>query len=306
VKLKIEQFSLSCLRLSYLSCAIVLLSASLVNAQSEQAPGLCAFKKTIVIGASISAETLLHLDRKSRAFIKAANFFGGGVSSLSSIGMNKTYGKSPIRFLTEDLGAGEIILNTAARFTLPLGTDQLSTLPENDAFKDATAIVGIDAFYWNAAYAKYRSPDSDRSTCDDDELNQIRYFLWMAASKHQTVVLGNVPHEDANKIAYLQTRLGRFMMKDTPDPECADKINSLLKSDCLTTNSCYIVDMDARVQNLLAGNLEEYNGKKFSYYDIRPDGIHVSPVGSKLIANEILKLLADHPPFCDQPNSSAN
>ena len=159
----------------------------------------CILQKPVFIGASVTSATAAMTPMYTTAVRSLA--FSKGIFWLRS------FGYSPAQmFLLRHGPAFSSPLNLAAPFTnqqAHLGSSQIFSLlygRHQDFWSQATILIGIDAFYWDAV----------RNSCEDEERPQkaIRDLVLSAKQKQIPLILGNVPDEDAELVLVDSQRLG--------------------------------------------------------------------------------------------------
>ena len=241
-------------------------------AAGDASPYGCAFEKTIIIGNSVSSNGLL--------------------ARVNDVG----FGESPgIRFVNEE-AKREIFKKLAVTFPGDSGGDQAAALLTSrlGELAQATAIIGVDAFYMDASFGNFEAAEIARSLID------------YAARTKKTLVLGTVPTEDKNHVFwtsmwmapvnYALDKAGLFLW-NPPDVRIARTVNDAIKHNCFTTNGCYVVDLAAMAAQLnRPGGTLAVDGKSYDVWKMRTDGVNLSPLGSRYVLNEMRQKLKDNPP----------
>ena len=232
----------------------------------------CTFRKPVVIGASISAETA-----------RTIPFYSSAVDALALrkwILFLPSFGFSPAKPLIRLYGRGGEEADLSKMFTRndpDLGSSQINSLMNGDrrsTFDSASVVVGVDAFYWDAIWDKcgYESGTGVEKT--------IGSFIDVARAKSIKLILGNVPQEEPSKVIIDSEALGVPGLWYRPVPRCVDSINRTLLSLCKADRGCYVVDLNAMAQALNKGEkLRMRNGEEHGLYAMRPDGVHLSVLG---------------------------
>ena len=243
--------------------------------RADDARASCPFEKTIIIGASISANTMQLM---------------GPLASIA-FGEPIQFGESPADLFLRCLSGAGTLLNLSAKFGNPSGSEQIVTLfgERRDELDESTAIVGIDAFYWDASW-KYQSAPA-----------RVAKLIAYAAQKRKILVLGTVPLENPDHVKWeriapliknmLAARGQYFWVK--PDEEIAGEINTVLREQWLPAQGCFTIDLASMAKTLNAGgalSLADGSGP-FGLYQMRPDGVHLSPQGSEYVAQRIAERL---------------
>jgi hypothetical protein len=214
----------------------------------------------------------------------------------------RPFGLSPVRYLVKSV-AGRAGLSKVTYISefFPNGEDSLGSTQivrmlngsERPLFDQASLIVGVDAFYWDAI--------SDN--CGPGLDQTITALIERARDAGKTLILGTVPIEDPAKVRINSDAIG-INMWWPPVPECAIRINQLLNRRCTEANRCLVVDLAAAVARLNAGeSLPLGDGGRYDYYQMRPDGVHLSDKGSRYVAElmvtELRKTATWPRPQCD-------
>lgn len=239
----------------------------------------CVFKNTVTFGASITHETMLKAP---------VSVFSGPFALLRG----QFFGQSPAKILTLHSG-GKLIADYSAAFGSPVGMEQIQSMvtESNQLVKkvsSASVIVGLDAFYWDAAW----------EYCGYTE-GWIRNLIKLASEKKIPLVLGTVPLEDEQSVFWSYLGSLREYAWTPPDHACLASINQTLKESCRPENRCYTVDLFGIIKNLNAGGTIQLNdGRKYDRAATRVDGVHISDRGAQYLAEEILRQLEKGPELC--------
>lgn len=275
--------------------ALTLASATIANARElTKEEKSCAFKNTVVVGASITAQTAITIPLYHK-MISALAIPRGHF-------LLPNFGPSPVNLfmnLYSGQGWGGNHRDLSRMFTKTdedLGSAQIETLltgQNRNSFLRANTVFGIDAFYWDAVYNQcgFGNGFGVEET--------IKKLIQQARANHTNLVLGNVPHENPNNVLIDSETLGIDGLWYKPEDSCVSSINETLKVNCRKSDGCYIIDMEKIVSTLNSGGtLQLQNGQRYSLYQIRPDGVHLSVYGSKYIQEQIIEALESAPPNC--------
>lgn len=241
----------------------------------------CVFKNAIHLGASITHETM----RNSGPAALAPYF-------LAKSGA--TFGESPAKLLTKYYSRGNIAANLSATYGYPVGFQQIDTIlrKQPGLLDDASAVIGIDLFYWDAAW----------EYCDHT-IPRINALIQNLRHRKIPLILGTVPLENPELVTWNYLGSLREYIWTPPEANCVRKINSLLQSNCKADRGCFLLDLHGIIENLNStGSLQMRNGRKFSLTQVRPDGVHVSSYGSEFLVQEIIKSLQQSPHLCRKGN----
>ena len=245
---------------------------------------LCAFKRMTLFGASVTQGTMRRIGLNLLfPFVRD----GGG-----------TFDMGPASKLKWEYGNMRILRDFSVGFGDPTGAMQIEEMLNEDLepnVKKSTAIVGVDAFYWDAVR------DSCRGGWPQVMIPRLTEY---AREKGIILFLGTVPYEDPHKVywynryTWIEDKIGRQAWRQ-PVPHCVHMINTLVRRHCLAENQCYISDMESAVKTINnGGTLTLNDGRSFSRKQLRPDGVHLSAYGSEYMRDEMLNELAKNPPLC--------
>jgi hypothetical protein len=237
----------------------------------------CVFKKSVNLGASITHETML---RKSPALM--APYF------LARTGVG--FGESPAKLLTKYYARGKVIANLSAPFGYPVGFQQIDTLLRQrpDVLDQASVVVGIDLFYWDAAWEYCKFTEA-----------RIPALIQNLRARNIPLILGTVPEENPELVTWNSWGSYREYIWTPPAAHCLESINRQLHRYCRVQEGCFLLDLHGIIKKINAqGSLTMADGKVYALPQIRPDGVHVSTLGSLFLAREILRSLAQRPDLC--------
>lgn len=280
--------------LALLLCVLAVPAVARPLTAAEKA---CLFREPVVIGASISAET----GRQVPGFDLLVN----AIALHKGTPGGARFGLSPSKLLIANYAAKGFDFKYAdysEKLTQPdtHGSNQIIALltgERRDVFQSASVILGIDAFYWDAI----------SSNCGYDSHQGvepwIRYLIEAASEQGVRLILGNVPHEDPSKVPLDGYGLGDSVLWQKPNSACTASINRTLEKHCRTDRGCYLVDVDQFVQKInrgekLRGFNVEMSEVEYGLFDLRPDGVHLSPSGSAVIYQSMVDALESIPPSC--------
>lgn len=216
----------------------------------------------------------------------------------------RPFGLSPVRYIVKTLGGKAALENVTylGKFFTnsreDLGSTQAESLlggTNRAAFADATLVVGVDAFYWDAIFnnCAYGRSGGVEGT--------IQRLTQAAKASGKVLILGNVPVENENNVRINNRRTTVNAFWWPPVPSCVTSINATLERECKEDQGCYIVDLFQTAKRLNHGEqlqLASEPGQNYGLYDMRPDGVHMSDKGSRYIAELALRALQAHPPTC--------
>jgi hypothetical protein len=260
----------------------------------------CLFAKPVVVGASISAQ----MGRS----VPGYNWLVDVMAFIEGRPVNANFGLSPAKLLIANYAAKGFNFqypNYSIMFTQQdkdLGSSQVNALivgDQQEVFKSASVVLGIDPFYWDAV-----DDNCDYGHGQFSGVETTIYWLTRYAKDQGTrLILGNIPQEDPNQVIINSEKYIIPGLWYQPTPSCVDSINSTLQRYCKVENGCYLVDIDAIVQKLnrgekLPGHNVEMSPIQNGLFDLRPDGVHLSPQGTATIFDGAVAALEASPPQC--------
>lgn len=165
---------------------------------------------------------------------------------------------SPGKRLSLEYTTSDHITNTA--FMGSRGVKQVGRL--GDALlADRSIVFGIDLFFW----------DSLRSSTDET-VHAIHKIVVAARPLPGGLVLGTIP-------ALL------------PGQRSRDFLNGVIRSVCTEAVNCHLYDIDRRNEEITAAGGIDFEGRHYTRRALTLDGLHLSTLGSKIIAAELEQLL---------------
>ncbi|MFI5362417.1 MAG: SGNH/GDSL hydrolase family protein [Elusimicrobiota bacterium] len=143
------------------------------------------------------------------------------------------------------------------------GAEIVSTLTDAD-FAKASVVVGIDLFFWDS-----------RRDCQTG-LVAVDLFFKKAAEHRTPVVVGNIP----------ALRTGLFGIGGS----CREALNARIASAC--SENCVLIDLDRLWTQAAKNGSLIVAGRKLSTSELLPDGLHLSPEASELVADRIFDAIS--------------
>ena len=252
---------------------------------------LCVFDKPLEVGASVTAQigSVVPIWGPFTALFYGARSgpYGGSPSS----DFISHYRNRGLLFAAPQYKVGNKMPESIARFTTiterDTGSGQVESLltgENKELFQKSSLIIGVDLFYWDAIWDLCEYEENPQSGSEFQMIKLIK----ATRDSGKILMLGNIPHEDASLVK-VNSGVPEKGIWWPQTSACVDSINQTLSRNCTIENRCYLVDMVAMPQLL---------GKDFSYEDIRPDGVHLSRLGSELVAKEMIKKFENNPPQC--------
>jgi hypothetical protein len=131
-------------------------------------------------------------------------------------------------------------------------------------------VMALDFFFWD-----FRKKANE---CGGS-LNNVELFLEWAKKNKTNLILGNIPTVPGDVAS------------------CAGQINQAIRLKCVIENNCHALnfhELNLKVEAqgyYLAPHPDSGVPTKYTQKDIRPDGLHFSEDGARIVAEEILRLL---------------
>lgn len=140
--------------------------------------------------------------------------------------------------------------------------DTVATLKESD-FKERTSVIAIDAFFWDSTL---KSPEKS--------ISNMKTLVERTEKMGIPLVLGEIPY---------------LLPQYQPS---AQALNKEMRAQCKKARNCYVLPFDNMVKDMLLNGYVEIDKIQYTVDKLLPDGLHISEVASKYIANRIFDLLA--------------
>ncbi len=173
------------------------------------------------------------------------------------------------------------------------GADQIAELLDGrnrPNFDRASIIFAVDLMYWDAMH----------EGCETNEYPEFmaRRLIHASATAGKPLFIGTVPKEDAAKVPINSLTSGVEGVWYPIRHECAQKINDVIRENCVTSNACYIVDLEAMAAELNADKqlFVKKQNRGFNRRQMRPDGVHISEVGAQYVFEKMQEAFEANPP----------
>jgi hypothetical protein len=187
----------------------------------------------------------------------------------------------------------------------------------SEAYKEASIVVGIDLFYWdaihdNCGYGMGRktlgkiAPGKWGPVRVDTEY-QIQRLIENAKASGKVLYLGTLPYERPEEIPINSVATGVQGFWYPQQYSCVTSINATLKQFCKMEDGCYLMDFSALAEKLYRGEKLPVRSEhtEVSRLEARPDGVHLSYLGAKGAAEQMIDLFEAHPPSCGPKRSAS-
>lgn len=134
---------------------------------------------------------------------------------------------------------------------------------EEAEISDRSVILALDLFFW----------DSTLKSSLDLSLEELGRLTRMAEKLNIPLVIGEVP----DLLPGFQP--ARLHINDAIEDRCADE------------RRCYMLSLDPLLRELRENGFLTFKGRRLTMKDLVPDGLHLSSVGSELLAEQLKELL---------------
>lgn len=211
-------------------------------------------------------------------------------------GKTLTIGASVTANYLGSLNPSDIVLRANGRETQRINAAKFGAVSktmlekvDENTLRGVKTIFGLDLFYWDAI----------RGNCEGTVEN-FHKLQALARKNKALLIVGNVPDERKTEV-----NVAVRMVWHPPAEACRLEINSLLKKHCIAP-TCYVVDMAKMVEELNSTGGLRMDGNFFARKDLRPDGLHLSTMGSLILAESLLRQFDANPPLCDETETAKN
>ncbi|MBL7714074.1 MAG: hypothetical protein JNL01_01320 [Bdellovibrionales bacterium] len=188
------------------------------------------------------------------------------------VGASVTAGKNPVRIPARIDSPGQ-------RLTARYGTEaNLSRYGKDGSASDAsmtrvpatewakkTMILAIDLFFWDSR--------NDAQACTDS-VDRVTEFADLMKKNNLAWVIGTVPDMTDGKVVRISQ-------------PCRDALNTAILAACAADSVCYLADFFSMRAKFKADGGIQYKGKHYSFFELQPDGLHLSPVASEHVVDQI-------------------
>ena len=128
--------------------------------------------------------------------------------------------------------------------------------------KDRSVIVGFDLFFW----------DSTRASVAPS-LKALKTLVAQAQANNIPLLIGDIP----------ELVPGHQPMRR--------QLNEAIYSACGAAKNCFVIPLDELYQKISKDGFVEIKGKKYSFFDLVPDGLHIGNVAGDYLADLIYQTL---------------
>ncbi len=267
----------------------------------------CFAKSPLYLGASVTSELgrnifyspIVKIGNAIDPIVKTFNWGEPRAQKKYSPLPGIRYGKNPSALFVESIGGQSKGHNFAEPVTLypsQLGSYQIEKLLKTPKLlyrikidQKANAILAIDLFYW----------DTIHNTCTEgqglDPVHQLNALINYTVENNKFLFLSTVPFDKPSNVS-IHLELSPWRPQNRG---CLLQINSAIRQYCTVEVGCYYIDLYKINEEILAGSFErDYLDQPVSIDQVRPDGVHLSELGSELVAEEMRRVFLSDPPVC--------
>lgn len=273
----------------------------------------CIFQKPLEIGASVTGKLgqtlpVLGLTEYSLFGVTGADYRSSPSEQfiLSYRKEDKDYFRNayfrPKQFLWQNLSS---ILTRSEEQT---GTGQVQRLLDGDRkenFKNSSIVLGVDLFYWDAifdlcGYGIARMRMVRGSPVRTDTEFQMERLIEAAQKSGKILFLGTLPHENPDLVKINSETSGIPGFWRSQSSRCVESINYQLRKKCTPEKNCFLMEFEKLAKMLNEGKKlhVKSENKDIGLYEARPDGVHLSYLGSKYAAEQMRQAFEVHAPRC--------
>ncbi len=133
-----------------------------------------------------------------------------------------------------------------------------------DLVKDRSIILAMDFLFWDSVY-----PDTKPSVQALDRL------IRLAGARKIPLIVGDIP-----------SLLG-------PRQASRTALNKEIRERCVAKKNCFVLKLDDLHRKVMQDRYLEVKGKRLTFRDLLPDGLHLADAAGEFLADQIYQL----PPF---------
>jgi hypothetical protein len=294
-----------------------ILSLAALPAQAEwsRQEQMCTFRQPLFVGASVTAGMTQYIPYYSELLS------GGRARSGANPGVfvSQYYrGQTALgRFFNNLIHNEGAWMRRQRNRSVPftnahehVGSSQIISMlsPEgsrHELYSQSSIIFGLDFFYWDSIrdYCGFGNPLVHRETRERVDVEfQIQQLTQDASAQGKILVLGTVTHDRPENVPIYDLNVSinnsQYGFWFPQDVSCVQSINESLRDHCQVENGCYLIDLYEMGEVLSRGDSLLFRDKEYGLYEVRPDGVHLSLVGSMYVADQVIQALESSPPSC--------
>jgi hypothetical protein len=128
--------------------------------------------------------------------------------------------------------------------------------------KDRSIIIGFDLFFW----------DSTRASAEPS-VKALKTLVAQAQERDIPLIIGDIPE---------------LIPGHQPNRK---ELNQMIYRSCKAAKNCFVVPLDELYQRITREGFVEIKGKKYSFFDLLPDGLHIGSVAGDYLADLVYKTI---------------
>lgn len=200
-----------------------------------------------------TSESTLHRVSSLQEMMARPLMTGAGVTSSSTV-------PSPGMVLAQKYSTSQsaiVVARSGAKGVdvIPLITD--STL------NGRSIVIGVDLMFWDSTLGNI-----------GPSIAALENLINRSAARKIPVVIGDIP----SLLGFLQGQ--------------RSTLNQKIRELCVAEKGCRILPLDAINQELTNKGFIEFNNRRYTRSDLLPDGLHLSRIGSEIIATQLERVIA--------------
>lgn len=142
-------------------------------------------------------------------------------------------------------------------------TEILKTVTR-DAIKDRSVVIGFDLFFWDSAL-----PSQTKS------IEEMKRLIQTTKELNVPLVLGDIP----------ELLPGRQQGRR--------ELNQMIHRYCKVESNCFLVRLDDLHRQVMRDRALTVDGKRYSFKELVPDGLHIGDVAGNFLADYVLKAVKE-------------
>lgn len=144
-----------------------------------------------------------------------------------------------------------------------LGRETLKQVTEK-TLVDRSAVLAIDLFFWDSALANV-----------DESVASLRRLARQTAAKNIPLILGEIPELLPGRQPSLR------------------RLNREINEACALNPRCRVVPFEGMLKKVLSDGGLEIGGRRYSIFELVPDGLHLAPVAGEYLADRMNELIVE-------------
>jgi len=143
------------------------------------------------------------------------------------------------------------------------GATGRSHLPilNSELVKDRSVILAMDFLFWDSVY-----PDTHQS------LQALDRLMRLAGARKIPLVIGDIPALIPNRQVQREA------------------LNKAIYERCNTRRNCHVLKLDDLHRRVMRDRYLEVKGRRYTFRELVPDGLHLADVAGEFLADQIYQL----------------